>query len=867
MNLSQKISSLLILVLIFPCVSNSQEVSLLHSAFESASKEFSVPVEILKGIAFVESRWTQIQPDPDSSSANCTGMPPAYGVMGLRDDEYFGHSLVEAAQLIHRSPEELKHNPAENIRGAAALLKKLAATHLKKAGPQLESWNDVVAAYSGIPQQAIALLYAQDVYRVLASGWHSERIDIEPHTIQMDLNSDSLIRAMGGEPLPPSLLSDDYPPAVWDPSPNFNPGRGEAITRVIIHDTEGSFASALSWLKNPQARASAHYIIRSFDGYIVQLVRERDKAWHVRCWNPFTIGIEHEGYVDKPSYFTDVMYRSSAALTRSITRKYGIPQDLYHIIGHGVWTQRSIWSVIRHDQDFARYDPTSTDDSSCNNHTDPGRYWNWQYYLALVKADTTPPRILTMAPPPGTIGHKAYKPLVITFDKPMIQQQTNAALHITPPIQGTITWSNNYQTMTFTPNQFWNFSTTYTIVLDTTALSITGISIDGNGDGKGGDPFIAQFTTTGADITPPRIVSIYPLWGMGDVSIYTSMRIVFDEPVQWSSLAGRILLYDDSSRIVSVTEARSDTVNDFNYVTFRPAAPLRFHAGYAIKLGAGIKDLFGNATTNDEWIYFFTQNEFIPGIVVDSFESRAGWQQPMESTATMGADSAGTKFTISNERAYGGRYAGKLSYAFLYDSGGVVCEHNAGGFPIEGRSTIGAWIYGDASGNTLELWFSPGDTKIVIGPLVWFGWRYVNVFVRDVPGSSRSLNSIVVRQVPGAPKSGAIFIDDLQVNGLISKVESQPLVPERAYLNQNYPNPFNSSAIVSFGLPESAPVALKVYDVLGREVATLVSGKMAAGTHIVTFDASHLPSGVYFYRLEVNGATPFVSIKKLVLLR
>jgi hypothetical protein len=62
---------------------------------------------------------------------------------------------------------------------------------------------------------------------------------------------------------------------------------------------------------------SSHYVVRSSDGQITQMVAEKDTAWHARSANPYSIGIEHEGYVDQPSWFTDAMYRSSAALTRT----------------------------------------------------------------------------------------------------------------------------------------------------------------------------------------------------------------------------------------------------------------------------------------------------------------------------------------------------------------------------------------------------------------------------------------------------------------------------------------------------------------------------------------------------------------------
>jgi hypothetical protein len=81
------------------------------------------------------------------------------------------------------------------------------------------------------------------------------------------------------------------------------------------------------------------------------------------------------------------------------------------------------------------------------------------------------------------------------------------------------------------------------------------------------------------------------------------------------------------------------------------------------------------------------------------------------------------------------------------------------------------------------------------------------------------------------------------------------LYPGEYTLNQNYPNPFNPTTQISFALKENNHTTLKVYDALGREVATLVDGKMSQGTHIVNFDATNYTSGVYFYQLTSGSFT------------
>jgi hypothetical protein len=105
---------------------------------------------------------------------------------------------------------------------------------------------------------------------------------------------------------------------------------------------------------------------------------------------------------------------------------------------------------------------------------------------------------------------------------------------------------------------------------------------------------------------------------------------------------------------------------------------------------------------------------------------------------------------------------------------------------------------------------------------------------------------------------------DLGGCGLVGITQNGSEVPSLYTLEQNYPNPFNPVTNIKFSIPDRQFVTLKIFDVLGREVGTLVKENMDAGNYVVDFDASRLSSGVYFYQIE---AGDFIQTKKMLLVK
>ncbi|WP_229700741.1 N-acetylmuramoyl-L-alanine amidase [Streptomyces camponoticapitis] len=337
----------------------------MNTAFSKAAAEYDVPRDLLIAVGYGETHLDGHGGRP--SQAN------GYGVMHLVSQPEH-KTLERAAKLTGESVAELKKDTATNIRGAAAVLRAVADEQGLDATDRdsLAEWYPVAAEYGAATNDRTARLYADTAYDLLNKGLRAqaagnEQILLKARKVTPDRGRYASIASDLG------VLSDDYPAALWVPAStsNYQTGRTAAINKVVVHVTQGSYAGTISWFQNPSSKVSAHYVVRSSDGQVTQMVRDANTAWHARSGNPSSIGIEHEGFVADPSWFTDSMYRSSAALTRHLTAKYGIPRTRTGVVGHS--------------------------EVPGNDHSDPGANWNWTYYMSLVNGGTGDP-----GPGPGT---------------------------------------------------------------------------------------------------------------------------------------------------------------------------------------------------------------------------------------------------------------------------------------------------------------------------------------------------------------------------------------------------------------------------------------------------------------------------------
>ncbi|MFF4833846.1 N-acetylmuramoyl-L-alanine amidase [Streptomyces sp. NPDC001315] len=397
-----------------PSAGATDSAERLQQAFATAAAEYHVPQSVLLGVSYLQSRW-----DAHDGAPSVTG---GYGPMHLTDartaltraphhsegtEDARGDSarpallpdtkvpentelparlktLPKAAELTGLSAEELRTDPAANVAGGAALLAAAQQDLGEPLSADPADWYGAVARFSGADDTSTAAAYANDVYDVLRGG--EERItdagqqvalaaqpELTPDTAQLGRTGLRTTSADGTEC--PKSVSCEWIPAPYEEFGDNDYGNhdlgdrpaSQSIKYIVIHDTEGAWDGVLNLVQDP-TYVSWNYTLRSTDGHIAQHVKAQDVAWHAGNWyvNAKSVGLEHEGFLTSPdAWFTEAMYRSSARLVKYLAKKYDIPLDRQHILGHD--------NV-----------PGPTTGTVPGMHTDPGPYWDWRHYFELL---------------------------------------------------------------------------------------------------------------------------------------------------------------------------------------------------------------------------------------------------------------------------------------------------------------------------------------------------------------------------------------------------------------------------------------------------------------------------------------------------
>ncbi len=299
--------------------------------FNDAAAEFGVPVEILKTIGQIENNWTQMGPSIDEG----------WGIMHLVHNNYC-NTLHEAALLLGVSDTVLKDDAHQNIRGAAALLRKyFDDENLQLSEPRTEDWYNAVRKFSGLISAELQTIQADRYFGVIKDGIHSTTLWNEeivlPRNSAIDISYITANYNSGTQPQSVDRSSEYGPAIATITTCNYSSGRNHSIDTWVNHWIgTGTAAGAVSWFQNSSANASAHFITAN-NGTIYQVVSVANTAWHCGASgypynNGRSIGEEHEATNANPGLWNSTaMLQASANMACYFCGLYGIATNQNHV--------------------------------------------------------------------------------------------------------------------------------------------------------------------------------------------------------------------------------------------------------------------------------------------------------------------------------------------------------------------------------------------------------------------------------------------------------------------------------------------------------------------------------------------------------
>ncbi|WP_373817487.1 N-acetylmuramoyl-L-alanine amidase [Porphyromonas loveana] len=364
--------------------------------FEAAYRAYpDIPRGWLEAVSFTNTHFCFLTDADYLCADDSASMPRAYGLMGLVADGKgcFRENLHTVSSLSGYPEEQILNDRRIHVLAYAAAVHRLAETLSVRRDDPL-AYAEVLRQLSELPEASEKDAFPMDVmlysvYGFLNDAARAEAFGFPKRHIDMKgllgeewerLSAKTLHVVRGG----------DYSGAVWKPAPDCNfSQRSSAISGVVIHYTQGSYAGCIAWFLNCDSHVSAHYVLRSSDGQVTQMVREADKAWHARSANDYTIGIEHEAYGDIASYFTKAMYDASTELVRDICRRHPAINP-HHVFYADTLDDGTVLNSGLHDLGGpeACVQIRGHQHYPSQSHTDPGPYWDWNYYYKRINLDT-----------------------------------------------------------------------------------------------------------------------------------------------------------------------------------------------------------------------------------------------------------------------------------------------------------------------------------------------------------------------------------------------------------------------------------------------------------------------------------------------
>jgi N-acetylmuramoyl-L-alanine amidase len=512
-----------------------------------------------------------------------------------------------------------------------------------------------------------------------------------------------------------------------------------------------------------------------------------------------------------------------------------------------------------------------------------------------------PPTVMATVPDTGDTGIFVFENIRVTFTRSMDQPTVESAFQITPSTAGVFSWGGSGKQVTFDPDDYLLPSTDYEVTVSDSARDVYGHYLDGDGDGQEGGDYTFGFRTTRLDTTGPQVVATFPAAGDENVMVDAVISVEFDELLDESTIIPQNVVLKDASGIPVPRSYGYQELGTQGVIFIYPADQLNPGETYTVTINTWLRDLFFNELEETYQWSFTTTTDIYQYTTIDDFEDGVvPWWDPEGSGSTSGTDPDSTTFqtdtTVVNP-ATGSTASGRLNYLWNTGSAGWLIRVY---FPppysdavhFDTTFTLQMYLYGDGSNNKFRFCVDDGGPAGGVDnhevsewvTIDWVGWRRVEWDLGSDPVGSWLGNQLLEGTMrvdsfqmtyndSGGTAKGIIYVDDLQLSRPVTGVEEETIVvhtaPRDFQLFQNYPNPFNPETTISYRLTRPGEVVLRIFNVRGQLVRTLVHETQPAGQYSLRWDSRDddgqaVASGVYLCHLQVGRRTQH---RKMTLMR
>jgi len=461
--------------------------------------------------------------------------------------------------------------------------------------------------------------------------------------------------------------------------------------------------------------------------------------------------------------------------------------------------------------------------------------------FSLNKVRNTPPQVMTFSPNVAiTDSVECATSIVLNFNWDMDEVSTSQAFSITPFVEGKITYEDTNFRLRFTPDKPLDKSTIYTVKLAKSASHPDHLSMT--------EDFTFQFLTKNRNRL--SLLTSYP--SEGDKGVYTRplFRLVFDKVLNTVNLQAGIKVFDKNG-----TELAKNSRSLLNNKVAAPYGSSYFeltnalipNEDYKILIPANIADEIGMQVVEPIEINFHTSTVLVDNQpMVDGFELASFAYDAAQSSQVTTAS-----VSVNSSKKLFGTYSNLLTYAFGQDQANVTYTDATPGITVTRDKVIGLHVYGDLSGNELQLQFTSGtDVQYVkLVDLKFFGWEFVETKLLSLPESTNyQLTGVRILRNSGVLSAGGdIYLDNMLLYDAL--IQAVPTVMKDKV--KIYPNPVSDVLHVSLATDE-LPL-LQLYSVNGVFLKEVKSKKM---------QVNDIETGTYLLKVRFKDA--FISYPVII---